>query len=80
MNNNVFNNTSGYELISDDEYNELLIEKDNFIKIGDKSFLTNNSNKNNQTGFATGLVLGMSAGIAFILIIVVLYMLGVINL
>lgn len=80
MKNKIFNVNSGIEMIDDDEYKELLKQRDKCIQIGDVASLEQAHSKRSQSGFATGFVLGISAGLAFVLGVVVLYLLDIIKL
>ncbi len=80
MNNKIFNTNSNFEMIDETDYEELIKQEDRCIKIGDVNSLYEISSKKSQGGFATGFVLGISAGIAFVICIVILYLVGIINL
>ncbi len=80
MNNKIFNTSSNFDMIDEADYEELIRQKDRYIKIGDANSLYEINSKKSQGGFATGFVLGISAGIAFVICIVVLYLVGIINL
>lgn len=80
MNNNIINTNSGFETIDESDYEDLLKQKDHFINIGETRDLGMATKGKSQGGFATGFVLGISAGIAFVLCVVVLYLLDIINL
>ena len=80
MNNKIFNANGSCETIDESEYRELITQKDKFIKIGDISNVNETSVNKAQGGFATGFVLGISAGVAFVICIVVLYLIGIIHL
>ncbi len=80
MENKIFNTNSGIEMIDDEEYRELVKQRDKCIQIGDIQSLEQAHSKRSQGGFATGFVLGISAGLAFVLCVVVLYLLDIIKL
>lgn len=80
MDNKIFNTNSNFETIDETEYEELMKQRDKCIKIGDISTVEKIKMNKSQGGFATGFVLGISAGVAFVICIVVLYLIGIINL
>ena len=80
MNNNIINTNAGFETIEDSEYENLLKQRDFSMNIGKIEEISVSPIKKSQGGFATGFVLGISAGVAFVLCVVVLYLLGIINL
>lgn len=80
MNNRVITENSIFETLDEVEYEELIKQRDRFIQIGDRQDLERKNSNTSQAGFATGFILGISAGIAFVICIIVLYLLGIINL
>lgn len=80
MKNNMVNSNLGFETIEDSEYESLLKQGDRFMSIGKTEDMAIPIKTKSQGGFATGFVLGISAGVAFVLCVVVLYLLGIINL
>lgn len=69
-----------FDTISCVEYDRLINESDHGLTIGDTTYIKEKPIKNAQTGFASGLILGISAGVAFILCIIVLYLMNIIKL
>lgn len=80
MNNKIITENSAFETLDEVEYEELIKQRDHFVQMGDRKALEKKHSNTSQAGFATGLILGISAGIAFVICIIVLYLLGIINL
>lgn len=80
MKNDFFSGNIGLETIDEDDYRMLLNKRDKGLSIGDITILEENRKVKTQGGFATGFVLGISAGVAFVLCVVVLYLVGIVKL
>ncbi len=80
MDNRIFNTNSSFETVSDTEYKDLIEERDRYVQIGKVYQEDFHHTNRTQLGFATGFILGISAGVAFVICIIVLYLFGIINL
>ena len=73
---------NGFELMDEEDYRDLIKKSDPYISIGDIRTLEQSRirNQKGQSGFATGFVLGISAGVAFVICVIVLALVGVVKL